>query len=90
MKILSSWFLAGRRQRWKPFVTADVKRVAEELRSAILKSYYSHLKFIRRRLSFRGVSEVLTQLSEELYAAIFDGKYYGRRYFKKTDEAEKY
>lgn len=65
-------FWPGGDRDGNPFVTADVtKRVAEELHSAILKAYYNHLKSVRRRLSFRGVSDVLTKLSNELYSAIF-------------------
>ncbi|UOU97895.1 phosphoenolpyruvate carboxylase [Chryseobacterium daecheongense] len=88
--IIQLGFWPGGDRDGNPFVTADVtKRVAEELRSAILKSYYSHLKFIRRRLSFRGVSEVLNQLSEELYAAIFNNqKITAEDILKWADEAE--
>ena len=53
-------------------MTADVTlKVANELRNSILKNYYNHLKDLRRRLSFRGVSEVLEKLSNELYNNIF-------------------
>ncbi|RKS97870.1 phosphoenolpyruvate carboxylase type 1 [Chryseobacterium defluvii] len=88
--IIQLGFWPGGDRDGNPFVTADVtKRVAEELRSAILKSYYSHLKFIRRRLSFRGVSEVLNQLSDELYAAIFNNqKITAEDILKRADEAE--
>ncbi|MDH6253271.1 phosphoenolpyruvate carboxylase [Chryseobacterium sp. H1D6B] len=84
-------FWPGGDRDGNPFVTADVtKRVAEELRSAILKSYYSHLKFIRRRLSFRGVSEVLHHLNDELYAAIFNNEFITTEdILKRADEAEK-
>ncbi|GAB0157307.1 phosphoenolpyruvate carboxylase [Chryseobacterium sp. Alg-005] len=88
--IIQLGFWPGGDRDGNPFVTADVtKRVAEELRSAILKSYYSHLKFIRRRLSFRGVSEILNQLSDELYAAIFNNqKITAKDILKRADEAE--
>lgn len=68
-------FWPGGDRDGNPFVTAEItKQVAEELQLSILKSYYSHLKKLRRRLSFRGVSDVLDTLSDDLYDAIFKGK----------------
>ena len=70
--IVQLGFWPGGDRDGNPFVTADItKQVAEELRISILKSYYEHLKNLRRRLSFRGVSEILETLSHELYDAIF-------------------
>lgn len=84
-------FWPGGDRDGNPFVTADVtKRVAEELHSAILKAYYNNLKTVRRRLSFRGVSDVLTKLSNELYSAIFrNEKITAEDIIKRLDEAEK-
>ena len=65
-------FWPGGDRDGNPFVTAEItQKVAQELNISILKSYYEHLKNLRRRLSFRGVSEVLEVLSHELYDAIF-------------------
>lgn len=65
-------FWPGGDRDGNPFVTADItQKVAAELHFSILKSYYEHLKNVRRRLSFRGVSEILEKLSNHLYAAIF-------------------
>lgn len=88
--IIQLGFWPGGDRDGNPFVTAEVtKRVACELRSAILKSYYNHLKFVRRRLSFRGVSDILRDLSEMLYDAIFkDNALTAEQILKKIDEAE--
>lgn len=65
-------FWPGGDRDGNPFVTAEITRkVAEELHLSILKSYYSHLKYVRRRVSFSGVSEILEALSNQLYDAIF-------------------
>ncbi len=88
--IIQLGFWPGGDRDGNPFVTAEVTQtVACELHSAILKSYYSHLKYIRRRLSFRGVSEVLHKLNDELYAAIFNGgDISAEDILKRTAEAE--
>lgn len=88
--IIQLGFWPGGDRDGNPFVTAEVtKRVACELRSAILKSYYNHLKFVRRRLSFRGVSDILRDLSEMLYDAIFrEAELNAEHILQKIDEAE--
>lgn len=69
-------FWPGGDRDGNPFVTAEItKKVAAELHFSILKSYYEHLKNLRRRLSFRGVSEILEALSHQLYDSIFKEDY---------------
>jgi phosphoenolpyruvate carboxylase len=73
--LIQMGFWPGGDRDGNPFVTAEItQKVAHELHISILKSYYAHLKKLRRRLSFRGVSEVLDALSDDLYNAIFAGK----------------
>lgn len=68
-------FWPGGDRDGNPFVTADITRkVAQQLHISILKSYYAHLKKLRRRLSFRGVSDELDMLSEEIYSAVYEGR----------------
>ncbi|WP_226064354.1 phosphoenolpyruvate carboxylase [Kaistella polysaccharea] len=70
--LIQMGFWPGGDRDGNPFVTAEItQQVAQELHLSILKSYYAHLKKIRRRLSFRGVSEILNRLSDDLYEAIF-------------------
>ncbi len=70
--LIKMGFWPGGDRDGNPFVTAEItQQVAQELHLSILKSYYAHLKKIRRRLSFRGVSEILDGLSDDLYEAIF-------------------
>lgn len=70
--VIQMGFWPGGDRDGNPFVTAEItQQVAQELHLSILKSYYAHLKKIRRRLSFRGVSKVLDDLSDDLYDAIF-------------------
>ena len=65
-------FWPGGDRDGNPFVTSGITlQVSKELHFSILKSYYAHLKNLRRRLSFRGVSEILEHLSHLLYDAIF-------------------
>ncbi len=70
--IIQLGFWPGGDRDGNPFVTAETTlQVAAELHSSILKCYYGNLKTLRRRLSFRGVSQILEELSKELYQAIF-------------------
>ena len=84
-------FWPGGDRDGNPFVTAEItQKVAEELRSTILKCYYGHLKRIRRRLTFRGVSEILEDLSHQIYSAIFSGNTVSAEtILAKISEAEK-
>lgn len=84
-------FWPGGDRDGNPFVTAEVTRsVANELRSSIIKEYYAHLKRLRRRMSFRGVSEVLAELNDQIYKAMFNNEFLdSEMILNKIDEAER-
>ena len=90
--IIKLGFWPGGDRDGNPFVTADITlKVAEELRISILKDYYGHLKNVRRKLSFRGVSDVLEKLSKHLYSSIFqpDVKISSEDIINQINQAEK-
>lgn len=90
--IIQLGFWPGGDRDGNPFVTADITMmVAEELRISILKDYYGHLKIVRRRLSFRGVSDVLKNVSKRIYDSIFqkNAKISATEIIAELDKAEK-
>lgn len=90
--IIQLGFWPGGDRDGNPFVTADITmKVAEELRISILKDYYGHLKIVRRRLSFRGVSDILKAVSQRIYDSIFqeNSRISANEIIAELDKAEK-
>jgi len=70
--VIKMGFWPGGDRDGNPFVKADTTlRVAEGLRGAIIKCYYLDVRRLKRRLTFKGVDTVLTDLETKLYNNIF-------------------
>ena len=70
--IIKLGFWPGGDRDGNPNVTAAISlKVAEALRSSIIKCYYRDVRKLRNRLTFKGVESVLMKLEAELYDNIF-------------------
>lgn len=65
-------FWPGGDRDGNPYVNADTTlRVAKSLRGGIIKSYYTDVRKLKRRLTFSGVANVITELEKKLYNNLF-------------------
>jgi phosphoenolpyruvate carboxylase len=70
--IVCMGFWPGGDRDGNPNVTADTTlKVADALRSSIIKCYYLEVRRLKRRLTFKGVDVLLAELEEKLYNNIF-------------------
>jgi phosphoenolpyruvate carboxylase len=70
--LIKMGFWPGGDRDGNPFVNADITlKVAAELRSSILKCYYLDVRKLKRRLTFKGVDVLLTNLEIQLFNHLF-------------------
>ncbi|MCP9200323.1 phosphoenolpyruvate carboxylase [Gramella sp. GC03-9] len=67
-QVINLGFWPGGDRDGNPFVTTDITlRVAKRLRRTIFLNYYRDIRKLKRRLTFRGVDEIMGELEKKLY-----------------------
>ncbi|MFY8111935.1 MAG: phosphoenolpyruvate carboxylase, partial [Flavobacterium sp.] len=68
-------FWPGGDRDGNPFVTTEITlKVAERLRTSILKCYYFEIRALKRKLTFSGVDVLISALEQKLYRSVFYSK----------------
>lgn len=70
--IVTFGFWPGGDRDGNPFVTTDITlKVADRLRTIILKCYYGDIRNLKRKLTFPGVEDKVTAIEQKLYRSVF-------------------
>jgi len=70
--LLRMGFWPGGDRDGNPFVNAEItQKVADALRGSIIKSYYLEVGRLKKRLTFKGVANKLTDLEQRLFNNLF-------------------
>lgn len=66
--IINIGFWPGGDRDGNPFVTPEITlQVAKRLKETILKNYYRDIRQLKRRLTFKGVTDQITRLEQKIY-----------------------
>ena len=68
-------FWPGGDRDGNPFVTTEITlKVADRLRTSILKCYYVEIRNLKRKLTFSGLDILISELEQKLYRSVFYSK----------------
>ncbi|QDW21877.1 phosphoenolpyruvate carboxylase [Flavobacterium sp. KBS0721] len=74
-QLIKLGFWPGGDRDGNPFVTTEITlKVAERLRTSILKCYYIEMRNLKRKLTFSGVDTLVAELEYKLYRSVFYSK----------------
>ncbi|WP_264530025.1 phosphoenolpyruvate carboxylase [Flavobacterium sp. N502540] len=74
-QLIKLGFWPGGDRDGNPFVTTEITlKVAERLRTSILKCYYIEMRSLKRKLTFSGVDTLVSELEHKLYRSVFYSK----------------
>ena len=70
--IINLGFWPGGDRDGNPFVTTEITlKVADRLRTSVLKCYYSDIRKLRRKLTFSGIDTIILDIENKLYRSVF-------------------
>lgn len=73
--IINFGFWPGGDRDGNPFVTNEITlKVADRLRTSILKCYYNDIRDLKRKLTFYGVDHLVAEIESKLYRSVFYSK----------------
>ena len=74
-QLIKLGFWPGGDRDGNPFVTTEITlKVADRLRTSILKCYYFEIRNLKRKLTFSGVDVLISELEQKLYRSVFYSK----------------
>ena len=72
--LLKIGFWPGGDRDGNPFVTHDITlKVAQHLQQILSKCYYRDIRFLKRRLTFKGVENIISNVERKIYPMAFGG-----------------